>query len=94
MVNTCHLKPGLRSIHMKEYTINNDPVLRAIVEKLISPYQCHTIILYGSRARGDFTENCDYDVAVITKNGERNALHALTKNMAFTPTFLSIRKVT
>lgn len=45
---------------MKEYTITNDPVLQAIVEELISLYQCHTIILYGSRARGDFTASSDY----------------------------------
>ncbi|HFT6013580.1 TPA: nucleotidyltransferase domain-containing protein [Legionella pneumophila] len=64
---------------MKEYTITNDPVLQAIVEELISLYQCHTIILYGSRARGDFTASSDYDVAGIAKMGEKKRIARLEK---------------
>ncbi len=40
-----------------------DAVLCTIVNELIDTYRCHTIIIYGSRARGDFTLTSDYDVA-------------------------------
>lgn len=59
---------------MKEHTITNDPVLQTIVEELTSLYHCHTIILYGSRARGDFKASSDYDVAGITKTGEKKRI--------------------
>ncbi|MDP3705841.1 MAG: nucleotidyltransferase domain-containing protein [Legionellaceae bacterium] len=49
----------------------NDIVLGSIVEELQSIYHCHTIILYGSRARGDFKPTSDYDVAGITSTGEK-----------------------
>lgn len=64
---------------MKEYTMTHDPVLQAIVEELIAVYQCHTIILYGSRARGDFTKSSDYDVAGIRKTGEKKRIARLEK---------------
>ena len=32
-----------------------------IVNKLISDYKCHAVILYGSRARGDFSSESDWD---------------------------------
>lgn len=44
----------------------SDPVLCAIIKELKEQYLCHTIILYGSRARGDYTSTSDYDVAGIT----------------------------
>lgn len=40
----------------------NDPVIDRIVTHL-REQGCHTVILYGSRARGDWTEGSDYDVA-------------------------------
>ncbi|HHT0594103.1 TPA: nucleotidyltransferase family protein [Legionella anisa] len=51
--------------------MTNDPILKAIVEELMSLYHCHTIILCGSRARGDFTASSDNDVAGIMKTGEK-----------------------
>ncbi len=41
----------------------NDPVLRIALTEMIEKHHCHTIILYGSRARGDFTSTSDYDLA-------------------------------
>lgn len=32
-----------------------------VIKKLISDYKCHAIILYGSRARGDFSSESDWD---------------------------------
>lgn len=43
-----------------------DKVLCSIVEELQITYHCRTIILYGSRARGDFKSTSDYDVAGFT----------------------------
>ncbi len=55
---------------MNKEKIGKDAVLRLITGELVSEYHCHTIVLYGSRARGDFTSTSDYDVAGIVKTGE------------------------
>lgn len=61
---------------MKENKLTpiQDVVLRSIVDELVSLYHCHTIILYGSRARGDFTSSSDYDVAGIAAVGEKKRI--------------------
>lgn len=46
-----------------------DQVIETVVEKLATHHACHTIILYGSRARGDFTDASDYDIAGIRESG-------------------------
>lgn len=46
-------------------------VLARIVDHLRHKYHCHTVILYGSRARGEETASSDYDVAGIRANGTR-----------------------
>lgn len=58
----------------KKTPLINDIVLQLIVDELISQYHCHTIILYGSRARADFTSTSDYDIAGITKTGEKQRI--------------------
>jgi uncharacterized protein len=47
-------------------TWQTDKILCSIVEELQTIYHCHIIILYGSRARGDFKSTSDYDVAGFT----------------------------
>src|SRR6478735_9052391 len=47
----------------------NDPVLQEIAETLRKEHRCHTILLYGSRARGQGTKTSDYDVLGIRKSG-------------------------
>lgn len=49
---------------------NDDPLLKKIEHDIIQNYKCHTIILYGSRARGEATSTSDYDIIAIRKNGE------------------------
>ncbi|MBS2040579.1 nucleotidyltransferase domain-containing protein [bacterium] len=49
----------------------SDPVLQAIVEHLRAKHRCHTVILYGSRARGEETPTSDYDVAGVRARGPR-----------------------
>jgi predicted nucleotidyltransferase len=61
----------MESSNMKEKVLPpNDIVLQSIVDELTSTHNCHTVILYGSRARGDFTTGSDYDVAGIKETGE------------------------
>lgn len=59
---------------MNDISIENDVVLRVIVEELEEKYDCHTVILYGSRARGDYTLASDYDVAGISQSGEKQRI--------------------
>jgi uncharacterized protein len=49
-----------------------DPVLKSIVQKLKSDHNCHTVILYGSRARGLATATSDYDVIGVTRRGPKD----------------------
>jgi uncharacterized protein len=58
----------------------NDTTLRSIVEELQHLYHCHTIILYGSRARGDFKPTSDYDVAGITTVGDKKWIARFDEN--------------
>jgi len=48
----------------------SDPILRHAFFELTTRYDCHTVILYGSRARGDFTDDSDYDLVGIREAGE------------------------
>ena len=48
----------------------NDPILEKVVNHSKQTYNCHTIILYGSRARGDETLTSDYDIIAIRDKGE------------------------
>ena len=44
--------------------------LAEIVRTLTVDHDCHAVILYGSRARGDFQPTSDWDVAGIREAGE------------------------
>lgn len=47
-----------------------DPLLDKIQQELVNNYKCHTIILYGSRARGDNAETSDYDIVALREKGD------------------------
>jgi hypothetical protein len=47
-----------------------DPLLEVISEDLRAQHGCHTVILYGSRARGDATATSDYDVLGVKESGD------------------------
>jgi len=42
-----------------------DDLLRTVVAELVARYGAHTVVLYGSRARGDATPESDIDVAAL-----------------------------
>ena len=50
--------------------LKRDPVLRRIVEVIVKEIDPDKIILFGSRARGDYNEGSDYDILVL-KEGIR-----------------------
>lgn len=52
----------------------NDLTLNAIVRLLKIKYRCHTVVLYGSRARGQTTSTSDYDVIGVCRRGERTRI--------------------
>ncbi len=47
-------------------TVLFDKVKRYLIQK----YNCHTIILYGSYSRGDFTEESDLDIVCFSDKTE------------------------
>ncbi|MBO9542689.1 nucleotidyltransferase domain-containing protein [bacterium] len=47
-----------------------DAMLNLLIDELRDRHACHTVILYGSRARGDHSAHSDYDVLGIRKDGE------------------------
>lgn len=48
-----------------------DLLLERVVNELIKKHKCHTVLLYGSRARGDATERSDYDLMGVRKGGSK-----------------------
>lgn len=64
----------------KQLPWKSDEILRSIVDELQITYHCHTIILYGSRARGDFTSTSDYDVAGITSSNDKKWIARFDEN--------------
>lgn len=49
-------------------------ILNSIIEELKGKHKCHTIILYGSRARGQTTPTSDYDVVGVCKRGKKTRI--------------------
>ena len=46
-----------------------DPHLTRFIREMNTAHRCHTVILYGSRARGDATAASDYDPIGFRKSG-------------------------
>jgi uncharacterized protein len=49
--------------------MDEERALAEIIQTLTVDHRCHAIILYGSRARGDFRSTSDWDVAGIREGG-------------------------
>lgn len=50
--------------------LDTDTKLQKIAADLQAKFGCHTLILYGSRARGEATETSDYDLIALRDSGE------------------------
>ncbi len=50
---------------------NEDRILKYVVKKLISNLNVKAVILFGSRARGDWTLWSDYDLLIIADFSEK-----------------------
>ena len=48
-----------------------DPIIDRLTQDLQETHGCHTVILYGSRARGDFGPTSDYDIIGIREGGKK-----------------------
>jgi predicted nucleotidyltransferase len=48
-----------------------DPVLAEIVRRLVTGLRPERIYLFGSRARGQDTEDSDYDILVVVREPDR-----------------------
>jgi predicted nucleotidyltransferase len=47
--------------------LQNDPALKAVVDRLVEVFGPETVYLFGSKARGDDSINSDYDLLVIVR---------------------------
>lgn len=54
-----------------------DSFLKDVIKELITKHRCHTVILYGSRARGKETSTSDYDVMGVRAKGPRRRIAEL-----------------
>ncbi|MGH2415505.1 MAG: nucleotidyltransferase domain-containing protein [Microcystaceae cyanobacterium] len=50
--------------------LTDDHYLAALVDELCHLHNCHTVILYGSRAKGTHTAESDYDLFAVRETGE------------------------
>lgn len=65
---TSHANETAEPTENTAFPWKKDKLLCTIVDELKNIHQCHTILLYGSRARGDFTSSSDYDIAGISNS--------------------------
>ena len=49
-------------------SLERDPVLREITQRLVKAYLPERIYLFGSKARGDAGPDSDYDLLVVVSN--------------------------
>ena len=62
-----YIRTGLKIRTVKDGRdlLEKDLVLRCIVEVIVREIDPDRIVLFGSRARGDYTEGSDYDLLVL-----------------------------
>ncbi len=58
---------------MRDPMLEQDPVLREVVERLVSVLDPERIYLFGSKARGDVGPDSDYDIMVIVSSSSEPA---------------------
>ena len=58
-----------------------DPILKRIVEVIVKEIDPDKIILFGSRARGDYKEHSDYDILVLKRGIKPEERKVLTNKV-------------
>ncbi len=51
--------------------MTKDRILDRAVSDIVAQHRCHSVVLYGSRARGDWTDESDYDLIGFRDEGEK-----------------------
>jgi predicted nucleotidyltransferase len=51
--------------------MERDPILKNIVDKLVSTFQPDRIYLFGSKAKGEDTAHSDYDLMVVVNSSNQ-----------------------
>jgi predicted nucleotidyltransferase len=72
--------------------MNEEQALAEIVQTLTVDHGCYAVILYGSRARGDFQPTSDWDVAGIREAGAAAPLRVARAFPALGSTLSSTRR--
>ncbi|MBO9666125.1 MAG: nucleotidyltransferase domain-containing protein [Bdellovibrio sp.] len=81
----------MKSSKKSKRYFNDDSFLEEAVNELLNKYKCHTVLLYGSHARGDATDKSDYDLLGVRKSG-KNVRLAEKRNGTFLDVFISPEK--
>jgi len=50
--------------------VEQDPILKEMVRRLVDAFHPEAVYLYGSRATGEATEDSDYDLMVVVPHSE------------------------
>jgi uncharacterized protein len=64
------LRNFMASSEDRDESKTSDKTLQEIKIQMIQKHNCHTVILYGSRARGEFNATSDYDIIAIREKGD------------------------
>jgi predicted nucleotidyltransferase len=70
-LNVLSIKVAICYKKMDMFVQMKDQILDIAVDELVKKHGCHTVILYGSRGRGDWTEESDYDLIGFRDDGEK-----------------------
>lgn len=71
----------------RQSAVRHDQILEMIASRLIREFAPERIILFGSRARGDYAHDSDYDLVVVMPEGvDRRAMTvAMRRRLADLP---------
>lgn len=64
---------------MTNIFLQNDLMLKEIVQTIYAHYQVDAIYLYGSRAKGTALENSDWDIAVLFSDFIKDILEQINR---------------
>lgn len=62
---------------MFQHTGIETTVIQQIIQTVLQHLNADKIVLFGSRARGDFSPTSDIDIAVYTRNPTLNGLYSI-----------------